>query len=165
MDALIDTFHIDWKLIIAQMVNFAIVIIVLYKFAIKPLGKLMDERSVKIASGLTDAKKHKELLSETEAEYKKVIAEARKESQILVSEAKNDAERVREELIVKATLDSQKLVENGRMELEAEKAKMIGEAKKELANLVVSSAEKILGDVMDEKLKSKISEGAVKDFN
>lgn len=165
MDALIDTFHIDWKLIIAQMVNFAIVIIVLYKFAIKPLGKLMDERSTKIASGLTDAKKHKDLLDETEAEYKKVIAEARKESQILVSEAKRDAERVREELIVKATLDSQKLVENGRMELEAEKAKMIGEAKKELANLVVSSAEKILGTVMDEKLKSKISEGAVKEFN
>lgn len=165
MDALIDTFHIDWKLIIAQMVNFAIVIIVLYKFAIKPLGKLMDERSIKIASGLTDAKKHKELLSETESEYKKVIAEARKESQVLVSEAKKDAERVREDLIVKATLDSQKLIENGRMELEAEKAKMISDAKKELANLVVSSAEKILGTVMDEKLKSKISDEAVKEFN
>ena len=165
MDSLIDTFHIDWKLIIAQMVNFAIVIIVLYKFAIKPLGKLMDERSSKIATGLTDAKKHKEMLSQTEEEYKKVIAEARKESQILISEAKKDAERVREELIVKASLDSQKLIENGRIELEAEKAKMLGEAKKELADLVVSSAEKILGDVMDEKIKSKISEGAVKEFN
>ena len=51
------------------------------------------------------------------------------------------------------------------MELEAEKAKMIIEAKKELANLVVSSAEKILGTVMDEKIKSKISDEAVKEFN
>lgn len=43
----------------------------------------MDERSTKIASGLTDAKKHKELLSETESEYKRFIAEARKDHKFL----------------------------------------------------------------------------------
>ena len=121
MDSLIDTFHIDWRLIIAQMVNFGIVIIVLYKFAIKPLGKLMEERSAKIAGGLTDAKKHKELLGETEAEYKKVIAEARKESQELIAVAKKDAESVREDLIAKAKTDAEKVVTQGKAELEAEK--------------------------------------------
>ena len=114
MDSLIDTFHIDWRLIIAQMVNFGIVIIVLYKFAIKPLGKLMEDRSAKIAGGLTDAKKHKELLGETEAEYKKVIAEARKESQELISVAKKDAESVREDLIAKAKTDAEKVVTQGK---------------------------------------------------
>lgn len=52
-----------------------------------------------------------------------------------MSEAKKDAEKFSEDLIVKATLDSQKLIENGRMELEAEKAKMIGDAKKEIGKL------------------------------
>lgn len=165
MDALIDTFHIDWRLIIAQMVNFAVVIIVLYKFAIKPLGKLMDERSSKIQGGILDAKKHKELLSQTEEEYKKIVAEARKESQDIIGIAKKDAEKVREDLILKAGEDAKKLVESGRAELEAEKAKMLGDAKKELAGLIVSSTEKVLEGVMDEKLKSKISEGAVKEFN
>lgn len=163
MDSLIDTFHIDWKLIIAQMVNFGIVIIVLYKFAIKPLGKLMDERSAKIAGGLTDAKKHKELLADTEAEYKKVIADARKESQELIATAKRDAESVREELIAKAKSDAEKTVQNGKDELEAEKLKMLSDARKELASLVVSSTEKVLGSVVDANLKAKITEAVAKE--
>lgn len=163
MDSLIDTFHIDWKLIIAQMVNFGIVIIVLYKFAIKPLGKLMEERSAKIVGGLTDAKRHKELLADTEAEYKKIIAEARKESQELIAVAKKDAESVREDLVAKAKVDAEKAVQNGKDELEAEKLKMLSDARKELASLVVSSTEKVLGKVVDANLKSKITEAAAKE--
>ena len=52
MDSLISTFHIDWHLIVAQLVNFAVVILVLWRFALKPLGKLMDERGQTIAGGL-----------------------------------------------------------------------------------------------------------------
>ena len=55
MDSLITTFHIDWKIIIAQAINFLIVFLVLYFFAIKPLKKLMAERVDKISKGLTDA--------------------------------------------------------------------------------------------------------------
>jgi len=163
MDLLIDTFHIDWRLIIAQMVNFAIVIIVLYKFAIKPLGKLMNERSEKIAGGLTDAKKHKELLSETETEYKKVIAEARKESQELIGIAKKDAEKVRVALIEKADEDAKKIVESGKAELLAEKSKMLTDARRELAGLVIASTEKVLGSVVDAELKAKIVTSANKE--
>ncbi len=43
MESIISTFHIDWKIIIAQAVNFAVVFIVLYIFALKPLSKLMAE--------------------------------------------------------------------------------------------------------------------------
>ena len=163
MDSLIDTFHIDWRLIIAQMINFGIVIVVLYKFAIKPLGKLMEERSLKIAGGLTDAKKHKELLADTEAEYKKVIAEARKESQELIAVAKKDAETVREELIAKAQADAKKVVDSGKAELDAEKTKMLADAKRELAELVIKSSEKVLGTVVDADMKQKIASSAARE--
>ena len=164
MDALIDTFHIDWRLIIAQMVNFAIVIIVLYKFAIKPLGKLMAERSEKIAGGLTDAKKHSELVKVAEEDYKKALAEARKEAQSIITVAKKDAEGVREELVAKAGDDAKKMLEAGKRDLEAEKEKMLTDAKRELAALVVSSTEKVLGSIVDENLKSKIVAQAAKEL-
>lgn len=157
MDTLIKTFHIDWRLIIAQMVNFAIVIFVLYRFAIKPLGKLMQERNTKIISGLTDAKKHKELLDATEVEYKKIIAEARKESQELVAIAKKDAESIRTELVNQAQQDAKKLLESGKVELEAEKMKMISDAKKELGGLVAHATQKVLGNVVDSELQEKIA--------
>ena len=56
MESIISTFHIDWKIIIAQMINFVIVFVVLYIFALKPLSKLMKERGEKIAKGIDDAK-------------------------------------------------------------------------------------------------------------
>ena len=55
MEEIIKTFHIDWKLLIAQAVNFAIVVFALYKFAYKPLLKTMNERTAKIEQGLKDA--------------------------------------------------------------------------------------------------------------
>ena len=54
MDSIINTFHIDWKIIIAQAVNFGIVFVVLYIFALKPLNKLMAERAEKIKKGVED---------------------------------------------------------------------------------------------------------------
>ena len=70
MDSIISTFHIDWKIIIAQMINFGVVFVVLYIYALKPLGKLMKERGEKIEAGINDAKKSGELLQKTSEEYK-----------------------------------------------------------------------------------------------
>ena len=65
MDSLITTFHIDWKIIIAQVINFLIVFLVLYFFAIKPLKKMMAERADKISKGLTDATSNALVLENT----------------------------------------------------------------------------------------------------
>src|SRR3989338_11505630 len=102
MDSLISTFHIDWKIIIAQLINFGIVIAVLYFFALKPLKKLMSERSQKIEGGITDAKTNAELLKATKAEYDKVIANARIEATALFNEGKREAETKRTEMLEKA---------------------------------------------------------------
>ncbi len=56
MDSLVETFHLDVKLLIAQVINFAIVFLVLYYFALKPLLNVMNDRSAKIEKSLEDAK-------------------------------------------------------------------------------------------------------------
>ena len=71
MESIIATFHIDWKIIIAQAVNFGIVFAVLYVYALKPLAKLMEERSQKINKGVIDAKESNELLKKATEEYEK----------------------------------------------------------------------------------------------
>ena len=45
MDSIIETFHLDWKLFLAQVVNFTIVVFVLWRFAFKPLAKNLAERT------------------------------------------------------------------------------------------------------------------------
>lgn len=162
MDSLISTFHLDWKLMVAQAINFAIVILVLYFFALKPLKKLMDERGATIAGGLENAEKQKELLANAQAEYEAMIAKANADASAKMKEAKKDAEAKAVQMMEKAQADVATTISAGKMQLETEKAKMMEEAKKELASLVVSATEKVLGGVVTERIDAKIVEESIK---
>lgn len=156
MDSIITTFHVDWKIIIAQAINFCIVFTVLYLFAIKPLKKLMAERSEKIAQGIEDAKCNADALKATKDEYTKIIAEAKSEANDIFTNAKREAEAKKAEMLEDAKKDVANIVENGKKALEGEKAKMLDEAKAEIVSLVVAATEKVLSDSVDSNLEKKL---------
>lgn len=163
MESIISTFHIDWKIIIAQAINFAIVFAVLYVYALKPLSKLMAERGEKIAKGLTDAKSNASLLKETEVKHEEILAKARKEASDVFQAGKKEAEAKKTEMLEQARLDVAKMIEDGKKTLESEKAKMVNEAKSEIVALTIAATEKILGkkiDGVDEKALKEL--GALK---
>src|SRR3989344_4512918 len=144
MESIINTFHVDWKIIVAQAVNFGIVLAVLYFFALKPLNKLMAERAEKIAKGVNDAKTNAELLIATKSEYEVALAKARAEAQTIFQEGRKKAEAKRAEMMDAAKTEVKTLIENGKKTLEAQKIKMVEEAKKEVVSLAVAAPKKIL---------------------
>jgi len=77
MGEVISTFHIDVRLLIAQAVNFAIVFVILYYFGIKPLMKILTERSKKIEDSLKNATKIEKELQQTESKRAEVIKKAK----------------------------------------------------------------------------------------
>ena len=162
MDSIVSTFHIDWHLIVAQVINFAVVFFVLYYFALKPLKKLMDERSATISGGLDNAKKQEELLQAQQTEYDAVLSKARAEAQNIMKDVKKDAETKRAQILATAQDESKAIFENGKKQLSDEKAKIMDEAKKELVNLVVSATGKVLGDNIGEKIETKLVEDSIK---
>ena len=163
MDSLISTFHIDWQMILAQIINFAVVFFVLYKFALKPLKKLMDERSATISGGLDNAKKQEELLKAQQEQYDQTLAQARAEAQTIMKEVKKDAEEKRAQILATAGDESKAIFESGKKQLADEKAKMLDEAKKELVTLIVSATEKVIGENMNEKIEAKLVEDSIKE--
>ncbi len=144
MESIINTFHIDWMVIVAQAINFAVVFAVLYFFALKPLNKLMAERSEKIARGVNDAKTNAELLTATKAEYETALAKARAEAATIFQEGRKKADIKRAEMLETAKTDVGKIIANGKKTLEEEKTKMVEEAKKEIVSLVVEATKKLL---------------------
>ena len=144
MDSIISTFHIDWKIIIAQAFNFAIVLAVLYFFALKPLNKLMKERSEKIAKGVNDAKTNAELLTSTKAEYESALQKARAEAQAIFNDGRRKSDEKRAEMLEEAKNEVKVMIENGKRTLLAEKVKMVDDAKKEVSSLVIEATKKIL---------------------
>lgn len=161
MESFIETFHIDWKILIAQVINFGVIFLVLYLFALKPIKKIMTERTNTIEKGINDAKHNAELLSSTQKEYEKTLIKAKEEAHNLFQEGKKEAEAKREEMMQKAQMDVDSMVAVGKKNLEAEKIKMIEEAKNEIVSLVVAATEKVLHDKSDHTVTDK----AVKKVN
>lgn len=149
MDSLIETFHIDIKLLIAQIINFAVVFSVLYFFALKPLMRIMGERTKKIEKSIDDAKKIEEKLARSEEECKKEIVRARKEAEIILEKAEQRAEERKQETIIKTKEEIGQIINQEKAKIQQEKAKTLKEIKKEVADLVVASVEKVLGEKMD----------------
>ncbi len=146
MESIISTFHIDWKIIVAQAINFIIVFVVLYIFALKPLNKLMAERSDKISKGLDDAKKNDAMLKATKAEYEDMLSKARLEANKIFQEGKKEGEAKKSEMIEKGKVELANMAENNKKALQAEKVKIVEEARKEMASLAVLAAEKVMAD-------------------
>ncbi|MEA1963342.1 MAG: F0F1 ATP synthase subunit B [Patescibacteria group bacterium] len=162
MENLIETFHIDIKLLIAQVINFAIVFSVLYFFALKPLLKVMCDRTKKIEKSIDDAQKIEEKLSKTDEEYNKAISNAKKKANIIMEKANVMAEKKRQDLIKKAKDEIGQIINKEKEQMQIEKARTLKEIKKETADLVVASLEKILEKKMDSKKDGELIKKMVK---
>lgn len=155
MESFINTFHIDWKIIIAQVINFAVVFFVLQFLALKPIKKLMAERTERINEGLEDATKNAELLKNTKKEYNNVIVKARAEANEIFQEVKKEAEEEKKTMLESASKEVEDMISKGKKVLEAEKTKMVSEAKEEIVSLVMKATEKILETHKDDPLDNK----------
>jgi len=151
MDSFINTFHIDWKIIVAQSINFVIVLFVLYFLLVKPLKKLMKERSENIEGGLNDAKTNAELLKNTKKEYNIIVMNARIEANEIFQDGKKEAESKKTEMLENAKKEVDNMISSGKKVLLSEKVKIVEEAKKEIVSLVVKATEKLLESEPNEK--------------
>jgi F-type H+-transporting ATPase subunit b len=158
MEAIINTFHIDFRIIIAQVINFGVVFVVLYIYALKPLQKIMKERTEKIEKGVDDAKSNALILQNTKAEYEEIIKKARNEAHVIFQEGKKEAEDKRNAMLEETKKEVSVMIENGKKNLENEKIKIVKDAEAEITSISVKIAEKILGKSIDKSFDDRTIE-------
>ncbi len=146
MDSLISTFHIDFKLMLAQLFNFGLVFVCLYFIAAKPLRKLISDRDAEIRKGLDDAKTNRDMLENTAKESEAAMRKARTEANEIFDKAKKEVEKKKTEMLENAKKEVSDMLAQGKKMLDTEREKMITEAKNEVAVLVISATEKILSE-------------------
>ena len=149
MESIISTFHIDWKIIIAQAINFAVVFVVLYIFALKPLNKLMKERSEKISKGLTDSKKAQEILLQAKQESEQNIIKLRQISIESKKELGKELDQVRAGHLATIKEDNNKWVKERVSQMEIDKKALVESAKKEVIDLAMLATEKLMESKQD----------------
>ncbi len=147
----VDTLGINWKIFLAQLVNFGIVLLVLRRFVYRPLLKTMKRREEKIAQGLADAEKYEASLVDLEKTRVARAAESRAAATELLTKAAAQAAEAKQALLAQAESAAQKLKAQTQVELQEEKEQMLRSARGELADLVAGSVEKIIQAKLDSK--------------
>lgn len=161
MEELIKTFHIDWKLIIAQLVNFAIVLFVLKRYAYGPVLKMMTERSEKIEKGIADAEHAHKKLAEVADKEKEVLIEARKQASEIIAKAEAVALKNKEAIVAESKQAAEKMLADAAKKMEAEKNQMMQEVRTQVAELVVAATGKIIDEKMDSDKDRAIINNAI----
>ncbi len=145
METFVQKFGIDWKLMIAQLINFGIIFFVLRAFVYKPVLKLLDKRRVKIEEGLTFAEKAKNELASIETLKSEELNKAQKKGIEMVKEAEVSATRVRDEIVAGGEVERQKLISMGKALLAEQKNRMEKGVYDQAVTLVEAALEKVLG--------------------
>ena len=161
MDELLKTFHVDVKLMIAQLVNFVIVLAVLYKFAYGPISKALTERTEKIEKGLKDAKEANKKLEESTQKQEDIMKKARLEGQAIIDKSQNQAKKSAAEITGKAQEQADKALKDAQEKIQQEKEKATEELRKEVGQLVVTATEKVIGEKMDESKDKELVKNAI----
>jgi F-type H+-transporting ATPase subunit b len=131
------------------LVNFAILLVILYFFAYKPILKMLDERSERIRESLEAAEQAKQQAAESEARTQEHLQEARREGQKLLEQARALAEKFREDEMAKAREEAEAFIARARQEIQQERDGAVEEVKRHFAVLAIQAAERVIGQSLD----------------
>lgn len=155
-------FGLNWKLFLAQLVNFGIVLFVLWKWVFKPVTKGLSDRTDKIEGSLQEAERIMKDRSDFDSWKQTEMGTVRTEATAIISQAKKTAEDLKAETIKTTTDEQNRLIEQTKVRLEQEKGLMINQAKAELADIVVEATSKILKSKIDPVKDKQIIDEALK---
>ncbi len=131
-NAFLEQFGIDWKLFVSQLVNFALILIVLKFFVYNPVLKILKERSKKIKEGLDKAEEADVRLKEIDILGKEKIKEAENKSIEIIKNTENKAKDLGREL--------QKKLEESQLKAEKELKENYKKQQEQANELVMKNA-------------------------
>lgn len=153
---------VNGTLFVAQLINFSVVVFVLWRWVFRPITAHLEDRSRKIEQSLKDAadiRAQKETVAAWKAEQ---LQGAKRDAAEIVSKAKQEADALRQEILAKAKEEQEMLIASGQRLLEREQEVVLAEAEKRLASLVVQATEKVLQEKLTDARDQKLIADAVK---
>jgi F-type H+-transporting ATPase subunit b len=150
-------------LIFWTTIVFVLLLIVLKKFAWKPILDSVDERNKSIEEALKAADKAKEEMATLNADNQRILIEAKKERDLLLKEAREIKETIISEAKKNATIEADKIIISAKSQINNDKMKALVELKNQIAGLAIEMTEKILKSELSDKNKQKeLIENALK---
>lgn len=162
MGETLQTLGIHWPKLIAQVINFAIVLFVLWKWAYQPVLAMLAQRREKIAESMANAEKTRRELATAQARSQELLTQANTQGNKLIEEARQSAAKVLETETQKAVAAANDIVTKARQASEAELVRMKAELRKEVGRLVVATAAQVTGNILTPDQQTRLAEDTEK---
>jgi F-type H+-transporting ATPase subunit b len=148
---------------LSQTITFLIALAIVWKFGWKPMVKFMNDRSDKVRKTLDEAENAKQSIAKLDADYRAKLEAVEQKSAELVSQARAEAVKAKEEIMRAAHQEAAELHKKSRDQLDADRRKVMGEMRAEIVALAMAVVEKALKEpiaagVHDRKFKEIIEE-------
>ena len=155
----------DWGLQIWALITFLVLLVLLAKFAFKPLAQALDRRGETIRKSIEEAEKQRAEAKRLMDDYQKQLAEARSEANKIIEEARGLGENVRKEVVEKANAEASAALQRAQEEIQRQKEKGIQELKDTVAGLSVQIASKVIEKEVNEATHRQLVENLIKDLS
>ena len=158
MQDTLNSLGIYWPKLLAQTINFGIVLFVLWRFAYRPVLAMLEQRRQKIADSITNADKIKAELARTEAARQEILSKANTHANQLIEEARAAAARVQEQETQKAIAAAEQIIAKAREAAGQDHARMLAELRREVGRLVVDTTTKVTGKILTIEDQQRLAE-------
>ena len=135
---------LDPGLFVWTILSFLLLMFLLSKFAWKPLLKMLNEREEKIRTAIEKAENAEKKLETLNEQGEKILTDARSESQKLLLSTKETAQNLKEEIEREAKQKANSIIDQARVQIQAEKNQVLSEIKNELSSFSIMIAEKLI---------------------
>ena len=146
---MLETLGIHFPSLAIYLVNFLLVLILLYLFAFKPILKLMDQRADRIRESLEAADLARQEAASSQEAIQEQITEARREGQRIMDQTREAADRFRTEEMDKARLEAEAFVERAKADIARERDNALQEVRASFGDLAITAAERVIRSSLD----------------
>ncbi|MBQ4110861.1 MAG: F0F1 ATP synthase subunit B [Clostridia bacterium] len=164
MEKYLDFVTIDFWEIIFTWVNLLILFLLMKKILFKPIKNILEQRENEVNSMYSDAENAKNSAESMEKEYTRKLADAKNEANEIVKNATRTAELRSEEIIRTAQEQATNIKEKANKDIERDKINAINEAKKDISEIAVSIAEKVIEKDINEKDYDRLIENFINEM-
>lgn len=149
--------------LIAQIVNFGLIVLVFKFFLLKPIQNLLAERKAKIEQSLKDADAIEERLKKVEKEIDQKLSKASGQADEVIAQSKKAGEELREQIKKHAEQEADAILKKAQAAISRQQEESLVKLEGKVADLAKSIAEKILSGYLTQSDSQKITERALKD--
>ncbi len=155
---------IEPNLLVAQIVNFLIIMFVLTKLLYKPILTMLEKRKKEIAEGLALTAKMREEEEKMKVKKEKLLDEARKEARNIIDEAKKEAEAQGKDLVAEAHKQAHAIVEKGKEDAREEMERMKKDVQKAAIDIATAMTKQLVSQVLTPADQHRLLQKHVKEL-